>query len=75
MDERDAFPRATLRPAEVLGMKGEIGTLRTGACADLAVLKWEDDALPLADVSGDTRPGGCYRPELTVRAGETITGR
>ena len=70
MDESDAFPRATLRPAGVLGMEGEIGTLRAGACADLAVLEWDDGALPLADVAGVTRPGGCYVPVLTVRAGE-----
>ena len=73
MDERDAFPRATLRPSDVLGMAGEIGTLRVGACADLAVLRWDEDALPLADVAGVTRPGGCYLPVMTVRAGETIT--
>ena len=73
MDERDAFPRATLRPADVLGMRGEIGTLHEGACADLAVLEWDDDALPLADVAGNVRPGGCYLPVLTVRAGEVIS--
>ena len=73
MDERDAFPRATLSPSDVLGMAGEIGTLRVGSCADLAVLKWDDDALPLADVAGATRPGGCYLPVMTVRAGETVT--
>ena len=72
MDESDAFIRATLRPAGVLGMSGEIGRLRAGACADLAVLKWEEDALPLADVNGETRPGGCYEPVLTVRGGEVI---
>ena len=70
MDERDAFSRATLLPAGVLGMGGEVGTLRTGACADLAVLEWEEDALPLADVAGAVRPGGCYAPVLTVRGGE-----
>ncbi len=72
MDERDAFSRATLRPAGVLGMAGEIGTLRVGACADLAVLERNEDALPLADVVGNSRPGGCYEPVLTVRAGEVV---
>ena len=75
MDERDALPRATLRPTDVLGMAGEIGTLRPGACADLAVLKWDEDAPPLADVTGETRPGGCYVPVLTVRAGETVAAQ
>ena len=70
MDEKDAFERATLRPANVLGMEGEIGTLRTGACADVAVLEWDDEALPLADIAGNVRPGGCYVPVLTVRGGD-----
>ena len=61
MDERDAFSRATLGPAGVLGMAGEIGTLRTGACADLAVLEWDDGALPLADVAGRSGPEGATR--------------
>ena len=75
MDECEAFNRATLRPAGVLGMAGEIGTLRPGACADLAVLKWDENAPPLADVTGTTRPGGCYSPVLTVRAGETVAAQ
>jgi len=72
MDESEALARSTLRPAGVLGMAGEVGTLRAGACADLAVLKWEEDAPPLADVNGATRAGGCYEPVTTVRAGEVI---
>ena len=72
MDERDAFTRATLWPAGVLGMAGEVGTLRAGACADLAVLKWDEAAPPLADINGATRSGGCYVPVQTIRAGEVI---
>ena len=72
MDENDAFLRATLRPARALGMSGEIGTLREGACADLAVLEWDGDALPLIDVAGNSRPGGCFHAVLTVRAGDVI---
>lgn len=72
MDESDAFLRATLWPARVLGMSGEIGTLREGACADLAVLEWDDDAPSLTDVAGNSRPGGCFHAVLTVRAGEVI---
>jgi dihydroorotase len=72
MSEKDAFPRATLRPAQVLGMANEIGTLRPGACADLVVLQWDADAAPLVDVAGNSRPGGCYEAMLTVRAGELV---
>ncbi len=72
MQEDDAFPRATIRPAQVLGMRDEIGSLRPGACADLVVLQWDEDSLPLVDVEGNVRQGGCYVPKLTVRAGELI---
>ena len=69
MTERDAFVRVTSRPAEVLGLKGEVGTLRVGACGDVAVLRWNEDAQPLRDVDGVQRPGGCWEPVLTARAG------
>jgi len=72
MPETEAFERVTARPAEALGMKGEIGNLAPGACADLAVLRWNPDAAPLADVNGVTRPGGCWEPVATVRAGEVV---
>ena len=39
MPERDAFAAATVRPAALLGLGGEVGTLAPGACADLVVLQ------------------------------------
>ncbi len=69
MSERDALTRVTVRPAEVLGLQGEIGTLRAGACGDVTVLRWNDDAPPLRDVDGVERPGGCWEPVLAARAG------
>jgi dihydroorotase len=72
MSEADAFAAVTARPAEILGLAGEIGTLAVGACADLAILKFNPDAAPLRDVHGVERPGGCWEPVVTVRAGELI---
>jgi dihydroorotase len=72
MSESDAWERVTLRPAGVLGLAGEIGTLAPGACADLAVLRWNPSAPPLRDVNGVERPGGCWEPALTVRAGRIV---
>lgn len=72
MSEGDAFTRVTERPANVFGMKGEIGTLAPGACADLVVLHWETNAPHLVDISGNNRPGGCYEAVLTIRGGELI---
>lgn len=73
MTEADALVRVTRRPAEILGLADEIGSLAPGSCADLAVLRWNGRAQPLRDVHGVTRPGGCWEPALTVRAGEVIT--
>ena len=74
VSETEALARATLRPAEALGLAGQIGTLAAGAHADLAVLQWNLEPVPLADVSGSTRSGPCLEPVLTVRAGR-IVGR
>jgi len=74
MTETDAWERVTRRPAQVLGLAGEIGTLAPGACADLAVFRWNPTALPLRDVHGVERPGGCWEPALTVRAGQVVSG-
>jgi len=72
MPEADVFAAATVCPAQVLGLEGEVGTLAPGACADLTVLAWREDAAPLADAHGARRPGGCWEPLLTVRAGEIV---
>jgi dihydroorotase len=72
MTESDAFTRVTKHPAEILGLRGEVGTLTPGSCADLSVLQWNNDAAPLVDVEGQTRPGGCYEPITTIRAGRII---
>ena len=68
----DALARATARPAEVLGLSGETGTLAPGACADIAVLQWNRNAPPLVDSVGATRPGGCFEPIVTVRCGQIV---
>ena len=72
MPEAEAFARVTARPAEVLGLAGDIGTLRPGACADLAVLGWNPAAAPLMDTQGDARAGGCWEPAFTVRSGAVV---
>lgn len=72
MSEAEALARVTLRPAEVLGMAGEIGTLAAGACADLAVLRWDPEPVPLADSPGGVLSGSRLEPVVTVRAGSVI---
>ena len=55
LPERDAFAAATVRPAALLCLAGEVGTLAPGACADLAVLRQSD---------------GVWQAIRTIRAGQ-----
>ncbi len=71
--ETEALARATQRPAEVLGLAGQVGTLAPGADGDLTVLRWSDP-VHLAMVNGESRSGPCLEPVLTVKAGR-IVGR
>ena len=73
MREEDAWPRITSRPAEVLGLAGEVGTLAPGACADLVVLTEANEEVPLRDVSGNERPGRIWSATAVVRGGEVVT--
>ena len=68
---RFQFKEPTLRPAELLGLKGEAGTLAAGACADLTVLRWNEEGR-LRDANDVARPGRCAEPVATVRAGRLV---
>ena len=72
MPGSEAFARATSKPAEILRLQDEIGSLSPGSCADLAVLRWVPDAPVHCDSLGVERPGGCFEPTLTVRAGRVF---
>ncbi len=74
MAEGAIFAAVTARPAQILGLAPEVGQLTAGACADLTVLAWRTDSAPLVDVDGIMRPGGCWEPLLTVRAGGIVAG-
>ena len=47
----------TSRPAQFLGLHGEIGTLKPGARADITGLAVEKKSRPLVDIHGETRKG------------------
>lgn len=72
MSEADVWERVTARPAALLGLSGEVGILAPGACADLAVLRWNPDTIPLRDISEAERPGGCWEPVVMVRDGSVV---
>jgi dihydroorotase len=50
----DAITAATSTPATLIGAAGELGTLTTGACADITVLTLEPGPFTLTDVLGET---------------------
>ena len=72
LPETDAFRAATSRPAAVLGLETEIGTLDPGAVADVVALRWDPDAPRHVDTSGATRPGGCWEAVLVLRGGTLV---
>ena len=64
---------STTRPAKAFSKQDEIGTLRTGTCADLTILKMQKGKFAFFDVKGDGRIG---RQRLTatsvIRKGEVV---
>lgn len=53
----DVIRAATVRPAEVLGLAGELGTLRPGALADIALFRMHEGHFTLYDVFMEPREG------------------
>ena len=55
MSLRDVINAATTRPAGVLGLEKEVGTLRPGSRADVALFKLYRGDFPLQDIAGNVR--------------------
>ena len=53
----EALEKATAAPAKAMGMLGEIGTLRPGAYADLAIMELETGTFEFVDTLKQTRTG------------------
>jgi dihydroorotase len=76
MPLEDVIARATALPARFLGMVGEIGTLRPGACADVTVLESIEGAFPITDTMGKTEIGARHlEPRHVLRAGQPVAVR
>ena len=72
----DVIRAATARPAEVMGLAGEAGTLRPGAHADIALWRVERGPLTLYDVDRLARTGDvALRNTLTLVAGRPLPPR
>ena len=62
--------KVTDAPAAVIGMAGEIGTLRPGAAADVTILRLAGGDWPLTDTHGRTEwTGERLEAVSVVRAG------
>jgi dihydroorotase len=73
MSFEDVIRAATVRPAQVMGLDSEIGTLKVGALADVALFTLEEGEFPLYDVHMETRTGRqLIRNTLTIVNGREL---
>jgi len=71
---REVIERATANAARVFDFGAEIGTLKTGAEADIAVLELREGQFTFTDSGGKTRTGRQKLvPVTTVRAGKVLS--
>ena len=69
----EALRMVTAAPAEVVGMQGRLGTLKTGAEADLALFELAEGRFDFSDVAGETRTGRWKLvPRGVIRAGRVV---
>lgn len=66
---------SSTRPAEILGREDELGTLKPGTTADIAVLERREGNFLLTDSYGKTRTGSeLLTASCTVRRGKIVPG-
>lgn len=72
MPLEEVIYRTTKRPAELIGHP-ELGDLKIGRCADLAVLKQRTGQYGFADASGSSMAGNTMLEcQMTIRKGEIV---
>ena len=73
MDLPTLLACATSHPARLMNLAGVIGTLREGACADIAVLSLESGEFLFEDCDGNILKGqNCLFPKYTIRRGRVL---
>lgn len=66
----DVVRMVTSKPAEILGMSDEIGSLSVGAGADISILDLVEGNFLYHEASGATKAGSqAIKPVMAVRAG------
>src|SRR5262249_51101697 len=64
---------ATTRPAEILGLDRELGSLRPGAVADIALFRLFEGRFPLYDIWGEMREARrLLASTLTIKGGRPL---
>ena len=72
MELSDVVRCCTETPARLMGMEGQIGTLRPGALADVAVMKMASHSFTFRDSYGNDLPAErMLLPQMTLKAGRT----
>jgi dihydroorotase len=72
----DVVRASTSRPAEILGLESEVGTLRPGARADIGIFRLLDGEFPLYDIDGEVRTSPVLlRNVLTLFEGRELVRR
>ncbi len=72
----DVVRASTSRPAELLGLEHEVGTLRPGARADIGLFTLLEGEFPLYDIAGETRVSRTLlRNTLTILGGRELPRR
>ncbi len=73
MSLEEVVRASTATPASAVGMLGEIGTLKHGACADVAIFRLRRGRFPLIDVKGAARTGSqLLTPVHVIREGQVV---
>lgn len=76
MDLDEVILAATARPAEVIGRQGELGTLRVGAAADVALFELREGSVRFQDAYGNTVEGRQQLVNtLTICRGKPLNGQ
>ena len=69
----EVIEAATIRSAQVLGLDGEVGTLRPGSRADVALFRLLEGSFPLQDIHGTVREAGrLMRNTVTLVGGREL---
>ena len=76
MPLRDVVAACSVRPAEILGIDHEIGTLRPGSLADVALFRLLTGSFPLYDIFGEMREASRLLVNtLTIAGGRPLEPR